>query len=279
MASPSFSSRRIVVLLVITALAFMTLDARETGPFAGARSFALSVTSPIRGAVRWVVSPIGSGWQGVVHYDDVTQENDELRARVAELEGALNQVPDNEAELQALRAATKVEFAEQYERVTGQVVSDRQTGLERIVEVNRGSDQGVEVGMPVVTANGLVGQVVNVSTASCFVRVITDPRLRVGVISNRTRVVGVISGTGDGNNPDLDLLVNAVDLAPERTRFETSGFDASPYPAGVPVGTLVNEGRGETSLQPYADIERLSFLTILLYAPDLDSVSTEAGDE
>lgn len=271
-------------MLAITAVAFMTLDARETGPFAGARSFAASATAPIRSGIRWVVSPIGSGWQGIAHYDDVQDENNELRARVAELEGALAQVPDDQDELRALREATKVEFADQYERVTGQVIADRQTGLERIIEVNKGSDNGIAVGMPVVTANGLVGQIVSVSGGRSAVRVITDPRLDIGVISNRSRIVGVTSGDGDGNNLVLDLLGNAAAQSLDRTRFETSGFDASPYPGGIPVGHLIESEGGGISLRPIADVEHLSFLTILLYTPDstagenLDDGDQQEGD-
>ncbi len=258
-----------MVLLVVTALAFMTLDARDSGPFSGVRSFTLTVTAPLRSAVRWVVSPVGAGWNGVVHYDDVLEENDELRVRISELEGELAQVPDNEEALRQLQEATKVEFANQYERVTGRVVSDRQTGLERIVEIGIGSEEGIEVGMPVVTASGLVGRIVSVGPATSHVRVITDGRVQVGVISTQTRIVGVTVGRGDDNNLLLDLLGDAKDQLPEDTRFETSGFESSPYPAGVPVGVLRQGSNDQIELEPYADIGRLSFLTVLIYSPEL----------
>ncbi len=256
----------------------MTLDARESGPFSGVRSTTLAVTAPLRSTVRWAVSPLGSAWQGIAHYDDVQDENNVLRSRVAELEGQLAQVPDNRADLQALREATKVDFAEQYGRVTGQVVSDRQTGLERIVEINRGSNDGLAVGMPVVTGNGLVGQIVSVSGGRSSIRVMSDPRLHVGVVSKRSRIVGVTSGGGDGNNLVIDLLDNAANQVTDRTRFETSGFDASPYPGGIPVGFLVLED-GQISIRPSADLDRLSFLTVLLYTPESEEVvSPGEGD-
>ena len=279
MATTSFSSRRVLVLLVATALAFMTLDARDSGPFSGIRSFTLTVTTPLRSAVQWVASPLGTGWNGVVHYDDVLQENDELRVRIAELEGELAQVPDNEEALRQLQEATKVDFANQYERVTGRVVSDRQTGLERILEIGIGSEEGIEVGMPVVTASGLVGRVVSVGPATSHVRVITDGRVQVGVISTQSRIVGVTAGRGDGNNLLLDLLDNAKDQLPEDTRFETSGFEASPYPAGVPVGVLRQGSNDQIELEPYADIDRLSFLTVLIYSPEIRVEEQSEGEE
>lgn len=254
-------------MLVLTALIFMTLDGRGSGPFGAARSVTLTVTSPARSAVGWLASPLVSGWQGAVHFDEVQEENNALRARLAELEGELAEVPDNEAELDALRAATNVEFAEQIDRVSGQVVSDRQTGLERIVEINLGSDDRVAVDMPVVTAEGLVGRIISVNASRSVVRLISDPRLSVGVISTQSRIVGVTTGTGEGEDLILDLLNNAADQASPRARFETSGFDSSPYPGGIPVGRLVDED-GKVRLEPSADIERLSFLTVILYMPE-----------
>lgn len=265
----------------------MTLDVRDSGPFSGARSFVLGVTSPARAAVGWALSPVASGWNGVVHYDEIQEENNELRSRLAELEGRLAEVPDNEAELEALRQATKVEFVEDIERVSGQVVSDRQTGLERIVEINLGSGDGVQEGMPVVTASGLVGRIVSVSSSHSVVRLLSDQRLSVGVISTRSRIVGVTTGRGGGENLVLDLLGNAADQATARTRFETSGFDSSPYPGGIPVGTLVLSEDGDVQLEPAADIERLSFLTVILYQPQpigqldapIEVPAEEADDE
>lgn len=268
MADRTFSTRRLVALLVATAFAFMTLDARETGPFSGARSVTLTATAPLRSALGWLVSPISAGWQGVVHYDDVEEENNLLRSQIAELEGQLAQVPGEAEELRALREATGIDYAAQYPRVTGRVVSDRQTGLERIVEINVGSNDGIDVGMPVVTGNGLVGQVISTSGGRSAVRVLTDPRLQVGVVSNRSRIVGVTSGRGDGNNLLLDMLDNASDQSLNRTRFETSGFDASPYPGGIPVGLLIVEESGLVSLRPTADLEQLSYLTVLIYRYD-----------
>lgn len=271
MASSSFSSRRIVALLAATALVFMTLDARASGPFAGARSATLAATGPIRSAISWVASPISSGWQGVVHYDDVQADNDRLRIRIAELEGELAQAPDNADDLRALRQAVGIEFAEDFDRVTGQVVSDRQTGLERIIEIDVGSDDGVKVAMPVVLVNGLVGQVVSVSGGKSAVRVVTDPRLRVGVISSRTRVVGVTSGLGEGETLILDLLDDAQGINLDRARFVTSGFEGSPFPGGIPVGVLIRGENNVVSLRPRVDLEQLSFLTVILYSQDADA--------
>ncbi len=72
----------------------MTIDARGFGPFRAVRSAATTVTQPARDLAGWVISPVADTWQGAVHYDDLAEENDELRRRIAELEGRIDGLPD-----------------------------------------------------------------------------------------------------------------------------------------------------------------------------------------
>lgn len=261
----SFSPRRTVILLLLTALALMTLDARGFGPAQSLRRVTLTVTQPLRDAVAWATSPVFDAWNGAVHFEEVEAENDLLRARVAELEGEIAALPDTEAQLAQLLAATEIDYLADVPRVTGRVVADRHTGLERIVEVERGSDDGVTEGMPVVSGRGLVGRVVTVTGDRSVVRLITDPRFSVGVVDPRTGALGVTIGAGDDRSLVVDLAEASLEVADDGDRFETSGFERSRYPAGIPVGRLiVDADRDVRRMEPYADLSRLTYLTVLL---------------
>ncbi len=251
------------MLLVITALALMTLDARSVGPFNGVRQLAFSATQPLRSAVGFVLSPIGGAWNGAVHYDDLEAENAALRRDLAELEGQVARLPAAEQELAELLEATEIDYIGDIPRVTARVVTDRDTNLERIVEIDRGTDDGCDVGMPVVTGSGLVGRIIAAEGGRSQVQLITDARLHVGVVTSSGRVIGVTSGTGDGNLLVVDLVDGAVELVSSGTRFVTSGFDRSRYPGGIPVGRLTIDGDA-TLLEPTADLENLGYVTVLL---------------
>lgn len=263
MARPAVPSRRVVVLLVVTALALMTLDARSVGPFNGVREVAYTATQPLRAAVGFVVSPVAGAWNGAVHYDDLQDENAQLRRDIAELEGRVAGLPDVELELEQLLEATDIDYIGDIPRVAARVVTDRDTNLERIVEIDRGSDDGCEVNMPVVTGSGLVGRIIAVEGGRSQVQLITDARLHVGVVTASNRVTGVTSGNGNGNDLVVDLVDGAVDVVSTGTRFLTSGFDRSRYPGGIPVGRLVIDGDA-TTLVPIADLENLGYVTVLL---------------
>jgi rod shape-determining protein MreC len=261
-------SRRLVILLVVTAVALMTIDARGSVPLDRARELTLALTGPPRDLVRWASASVLDGWRGVVHYDDLATENAELRARIAELEGALQRAPDAEAELAELLRATDIPFLGDVPTVTARVVVDRETGLERVVEIDKGSDAGLRPGMPVVTGTGLAGRIELVTPRRAVVRLITQPRFNVGVRS-ASGAVGVARGDGTGNPLALELSEARVALARAGQRFETTGLERSTFPPGIPVGRLVGDPDtdDELYLEPLADLDRMVFLTVLVWEP------------
>ena len=266
MAAPLVPSRRILLLLLATAVVLMTVDSRGSGPIGEARGAVISITAPIRSGITWVFSPINAAWNGMVHYDDVSDENAELRSRIAELEGSLANVPDDVEELTQLKAALGIEGVEQMTTVVAAVVQDRNTAVERIIEIDRGSADGIGIDMAVVTGQGLVGRIVEVlSDHRSIVRLITDGRESVGVTVRRTGGQGVASGAGSFQPLDLDLLIDSRGEVRVGDIFQTSGYSSSRYPGGVAVGRLItDETTGKTLLTPLADLDRLVYLSVII---------------
>lgn len=261
-------SRRLVLLLIVTAVALMTIDGRGLGPLDRVRSAALTLTRPARDAAAWAAAPLVDGWRGMVHHDDLEDENARLRARVAELEGRVDRLPDAEAELAQLLRANDLPFAGDLPRITARVATDRRTGLERVVEIDKGADDGLRSGMPVVTGAGLVGRLELVTPSRSVVQLLNQPTVNVGVRSS-SGLVGVARGDGAGRPLVLELAPSQ-DLDPRPgQRYQTTGSDGSTYPPGVPVGRIdaVADDGGELRLEPLADLEGLHYLSVLLWEP------------
>lgn len=299
---PSSRNRRLLPLIVVSALSFLALDAAGFGPFGALRRAVLSVGQPIRVVLGAAVAPVGDVWDGAVHYDEVVAENGELRRQVADLEGRFIGQADLERDLQDLLEATEIDYLGDTERVSGRVIADRRTELERIVELDKGSDDGIARGMPVVTGRGLVGTVEVVTDDRATVRLITDGNVAVGVRSESG--LGLAAGRRESTlellaSPELAESIR-IGAAVDGERFVTSGVDRSVYPSGIPVGELDLQAEPESPipdggpgsidpaspslgpggvsvdqpsldalvLRPFADIDRLSYLTVLLIAPD-----------
>lgn len=255
-------TRRVVALLLVTAMSLIALDGGGFGPISGVRQAGQSATAPIRDAVDWGANPFADAWQGVTSYDDVQGENEELRRQVAELQGQVGAVGDLQAELSELRNVTGLAFASDLPILAARVVDDRRGILERVITIDQGSDEGVVVGMPVVTGAGLIGRITDTTGGSSTVRLISDARVAVGVVSHTTGASGVAKGNGEGEALLVDVFASELGQLEGGERFVTSGVDGGLYPPGIPVGELSLDGIPH--LVSYADLDTVGFVSVIL---------------
>ncbi len=260
--------RRLVVLVLLTCVALLILDGRGSSVLSTGRSVAATISRPVTSAVVWATSPIGAAVDGMSgDLVDVRTENAELRAELAEVRGQLDQAANNEAELNELRTAAGISVADSLPTVVARVTADRTTITDRTLEIDRGSADGLQVGQPVVTGEGLVGQIVSVEERSALVRPLTDPRVVVGVTSPVSGAVGVAQGNGTNRRLAVSLVERDREVVRSGASFITSGFDRSAFPPGIAIGTFQLDVDGELTLVPAADLERPGFVSIILTEP------------
>lgn len=116
------------------------------------------------------------------------------------------------------------------------------------VVIDRGSQDGVAPGHPVINAQGVVGQVVRVSPVTAEVSLVTDPGLAVPVNLPRTGIRSLAHGAGDGQQVDLRYLnINAeIEVG---DILVTSGLDGL-YPPGLPVARVAQIERAGSGQFP-----------------------------
>ncbi|MDH3681613.1 MAG: rod shape-determining protein MreC, partial [Acidimicrobiia bacterium] len=197
MAAARTSTHRLVVLLVVTSIAMIAADRQPSSPFTGARQSAITATEPIRAGLDRLATPAVGAWEGAHHYDEWRDANQRLRARIEALEGAGDQVAAAEAELRRLMEATDIEHGGDVETITARVVVNRVSSAVRVIELDRGSTDGIRSGMPVITGRGLVGLVEVAGPDRAIVRPLTADRVRVGVRWGNDYGVAVGSGPDD----------------------------------------------------------------------------------
>jgi rod shape-determining protein MreC len=270
-------SRLTIALLVLTSIALLTLDFRDAGVVQSARRTAGTIFSPLRGVAETVASPFSNAWHGVTDYGDLESENDELRRRIEELEGREVLEEDAAAQLQELLEQQDLEWVGSIDTTVARVLSSDPSNFSHTVDISKGSDDGLKVGMPVVNGAGLVGRLVQVTPGRSTVQLVTDPDFLVGV-----RLLGsdLATGTARGQGKGEDLLVDTrlepdIDDAPKPgTALTTSGAQLSSFPDSIPVGKVrtVREAGGGLTLElvvrPMADTERMQFVTVLLWEPE-----------
>jgi cell shape-determining protein MreC len=222
--------RTTIIVLVLASITLLTFDLRGSSAIDGARRTALDVFAPVREAGSGLFRPVGNAWRGIVDYDDLKRENDELRDRVEVQEGASIAAEAQVREYQELLAASELPTVANIPSVVAQVVALPPSNFELTVEINQGARVGIRVGMPVVTPAGLVGRITQVGETRSVVRLVTDPELNVAV-----KIVGASSTL-----PTMLEPPPSTTLPPETTvPAETTTVPASPDPGTTTPPTTV----------------------------------------
>ncbi len=237
----------------------------------------LEVVSPIQEGASRALKPARDlvGWSGDTisakgQVEDLRNENAELRRRAIAGTDAVRQ----NRQLEGLLAIDRSSTLAGTRPVTARVIGQSPTLWYSTVVIDQGSGRGVRVGQPVITGDGLVGQVTTVAGNSAVVTLITDSELHVSARVSENGVPGVVQ-TSTGGPDDLRLEYTTRRDRVEKgwsvvTAGTTSASDRfqSPYPPGIPVGEVTGvqdpgTDSQEVLLKPYADLRRLEAVQVL----------------
>lgn len=274
--SRSRGSRTRLAVLVLAAVTLLAVDERDAATLLPVRDAADTVTGPFTDAVERASRPIRRGWNEVASEDDtaaIRDENEQLREQVDDLEAQVVEGEDARRQLDELTHSLDLGSLADIPTVTARVTSGPRSNMSLTVEIDKGTDQGVQVDMPVVTAGGLVGRVTQASGGRASIELVTNPAFRVGVRVADTGALGTARGQGRSEPLVIDSNIEPGVDVPDGTGLVTSGVDRSAYPDGIPVAQVssTREGAGGLSLElvaePLVDVSRLSFVNVLLWEP------------
>ena len=177
----SVSRRRAVALLALTSILLITLDQQGNGIVGGARNVFGFVFHPVEEATRVVTRPIQNAWRGVTNYGELEAENERLRDQLDQQEGAFIAALAIVRDAQELLALNGIDNLADVSSVTAQVIGGSPSNFSQTVEINQGSDRGLQVGMAVVNAAGLVGKVTQVFPNRSVVMLTSDVQYAIPV--------------------------------------------------------------------------------------------------
>lgn len=248
-ASPWLLAAAVALALVVVTV---YLKEGDRGPVHLARRGVQAIAAPVAAAGNWVTWPVraAAGWVSGftlsrAEIAEMQAQNAELRKRNAELE---------EARLENERLRKLVGFAEAagLDARGAHVIGRPSSTWEGVVVLDLGSEDGVRTGMPVLSAQGVVGQVTEVTLGSCRVRLITDQRSGAAALVQRTRATGVVRGSVDGG-----LLLDYVDRAylPQRGDVVVTSGLGGVYPKGLLIGEVVRVESRPGDLFPHIVVE------------------------
>ncbi|HWL91430.1 MAG TPA: rod shape-determining protein MreC [Actinomycetota bacterium] len=272
------SARLLVVTLVAASLAIITVDYRagEEGPLAAAGRAASSAIAPMQRAVSNVVQPVSNFFGSLADLPSLSRRNGDLRRQVDDLKTVqqLNQELTRRIDtLERLLGLQTIMSRTVAARVIGSGVSN----FEWTITIDRGSDEGIALDMPVVTGASdgprLVGRVVQVTPISSMVQLIIDRDFAVAGRLSTSHEAGIVVGRGE-EDLRMDLLAPGIQVSEtEPESVFTMGYEVNGqpglYPAGILIGTVSrafsepDAVESSVTIRPAVDFSTLQYVLVI----------------
>lgn len=286
MAAPAKNRRMITALVIASAvLSPFFFFSSKIRPWSTGHWFpqiAQEITYPLeyswRVATGWV-SDMGSHYVFLRH---AALENDALKRELTELKLRTMNHDEQGHEIERLRKLFSFSEIHKDKYIPAQVVGSPMLAPFESLRISKGSSDNVRVGMPVVSADGVVGRIIRVTPHFSDVQLLVDANFNLDVILQRTRVRGVLRGmTRDycrlGLPRQAEIRIGDT--------IVTTGIVGG-FPKGLAVGRVMRisfEADNVSQLitvEPWVDYRRLEEVIVVDHPDrDLDKIVEIAGPE
>jgi rod shape-determining protein MreC len=268
-----------VLFLQILGLAVQVKRSNDTENTRLIRVWAVDLVTPFERVLIWAQDSTGNLWHNYVYLRGVRTENRQLKEQIEQLR--LEQVRLNEDAVQAHRLQALLAFKEQYisRTVAAQVIGSSGSDSSRILYIDKGENQGLKRDMAVITADGIVGKVLQVFPSVSQVLLINDQSSGVGTILEKSRLQGFLKGTATGEVV-LEGVMSDEQVAPGE-RVLTSGGDQI-FPKGLPVGTVTKVGTGKDlflniGIKPAVNLGKLEEVLVVTEKQERQAQTADVG--
>jgi len=267
-----------VILLIAVNLIVFSITAKYRQSLSGIEKTAVFITAPFQDAFHFTVTQLQQIWRHYFFLVFAAKENASLKKALQE---ALEENRRHaEIEQENLRLRRLLDFQEtvSHPRVTAEVVGKDPSPWFKTIIINKGAMHGIRKGLPVVTPDGIAGQVIESTPRYSKVMLTIDQNSAVDALVQRTRARGILEGEpGGGFNFRYVLRKEDVKVG---DRVISSGLDGV-FPKGFDLGHITGVVRPlsgmfqEVTVIPSVDFNKLEEVCILLKSPQPELLESE----
>jgi rod shape-determining protein MreC len=261
---------RLMIWLLI-GLSCVVIDVRYHA-LDGLRSGFSLLLQPVREAMRAPADVAAELTGFFTRHRLLQKERDALLDERTRLLVGVNSAKELARENAELRALLKLQSRPGQRVVHAALLYQGHDWFAQRLTLDQGSGAGLRTGMPVVDADGLVGQLTRVYPGSSEVTLVSSAEQLTPVFVERTGQRGLAAGTGHAQM-ELRYMPAQTDIRPG-DRLLTSGIDRV-YPAGIPVATIKRVSRSQSSpylrvdCLPLAGLDRSRGVLVLIAEPQV----------
>jgi rod shape-determining protein MreC len=257
----------LVSAILLFSLALMTLNVKQEKGVRFLDSIAGVILSPFQNFFTQTIQSVSDSINHYFFLVDVARQNDQLKLEVQRLINEKNQLIEHLASQK--RLAKLMAYDDDWEKktVVASVIGRDATQWSKVVVINKGTQDGVEDHLAVITDAGVIGQVIHAGLNTSKVLLIVDGRSAVDALFQDSRVSGVVVGMGD-DECQLKFVPNTADVKVGDLVL-SSGLGEI-FPKGLIIGKVSQVFRKkqglfqEITLIPGSDLSRLEEVLVLL---------------
>ena len=258
----------VLAVVLLSQVVLMSYNARQPGSEQSIlRTWIVTVFAPVVNVGGGALSFIKGGVASYIDVRGAREENIELRDKVQQLTDEVNSMRERAAEFDLLRTQLALPARASYSKLSANVIARDASLWFRRLTIDRGTLDGVKLGMPVATAGGIVGRVVALGLNWAMVQVITDRQAGVGAMLQTSRAMGEVRGM---DNARCEMKnISSSENVKEGESIVTTGLDRI-YPKGLLVGVVErieddpNAPWHRLIIKPAASVDRVEHVLVLL---------------
>ena len=281
-AMQAFVSRHraffILVVVMVAQLLLLSVQITRNQNVRLIQLWAVRVFDPFERSIHWTMSSTTGAWRNFSGLWGAQKQNQELNLELASARNQILQLSQQAGEADRLRLLLEFKNRLSFQSVAAEVIASSPGERSNAIFIGKGSDSGFSPDLAVITPGGVVGKIIAVFPHSAQVLLITDPSSGVGCILEKTRVQGVMKGTGQSFG-QLHYIMNDQ-LVSVGDPVLTSGLDQI-YPKGLAVGTVTRASPGniykDILVAPDAALDRLETVLVVLKSAAQEQVPVKNG--
>jgi len=238
----------ILLIASLTILSYSAVRLSETGLL---RKMVLETAAPIVNAINTSLKSLYDAWKRYLFLVGLESENRQLRRDKALLNEQLNHYREGYLEGLRLQKLLALKDGFPYRTVAARVIDSDRTSLFKTLLINKGTSEGLRVGLAVLSDQGVVGRIIETSWHASRVLLLIDENSNIDALIQRSRAQGILQGAGaaGGNLKYIsrteEVLTGDVVLS--------SGL-AGVFPKGLLLGTVTGVSRKEGGLFQKIDV-------------------------
>jgi rod shape-determining protein MreC len=255
-----------IVVILAAALIVLSYNFKQESNTGFMRKVVLELAAPLQSALNASIKSVGNAWSRYIALVGLEQENKNLQKKINDLKFQLILYQEGYLEAQRLRDLLAVKDNYNFNFVAARVIGREQVALSKTILINKGTAQGLNVGMPVLAGPGVIGRITAASWHTSKVLLLIDESSNIDAVVQRNRTQGIIRGAG--SRGCVMKYISKTQDVKEGDTIISSGIGGV-LPKGLMIGLVSHVDKQEAGLflkinvTPFIDFTKLEEVLVL----------------